>query len=749
MHAAVERILLAGWMVLLASACGGAQKSRVEDFPLPGATDLVVEEFTITGVDSVDEGDLRAGLETEVVSIRSSDGLRWIPGIGVEAETFNHVEWEKDLRRIETFYQARGYFSAAVVRSRVNEHPERGTVTLEIAINEGDPTTVKNLEVNGLEVLDRTEYAFLTSLSLSEGEVFTEQEYVNSREKIRAELEDNGYAYARVEGRAIIEPSKNAATVIFHVDPGPLAEFGEVSLEGLETIERDSVREAVTFEKGERYSPSKLQETQERIYDLGVFATVKVNPQIDDGSRRQPTGDGDVEGAGAPPPEPTGGLSDLIGQAQEDASERLALDPVIPVTIRLNEAKLWNLRVGAGVAADVTRQDIHGRADWGSRNFLGGLRKLEHFNTVGYAWAPSFLASSGSQNSGVILDSELRFTQPQFIERFTKLEARLRFQRQVEIGYSLISPTASIGVRRRFFRRLTAEFSYNFALYLLSNLDQSLLDPDLRLQPEYILEYLQQRIAWDQRNHFLNPTKGWIAELQFQEATSYVGAIPGNPFGGNFDYFAPLVALEGYVPIPWPATMVLAARSRLATIYTMGRGKQPPLPQRLYSGGADSMRSLGRQELSMYSLEGEAIPVGGLTKFESAVELRIRLIEKLLDVGDLWFAPFLDGATILPGPLGTELVPGPADPEEPGSLVSTLVYGTGVGAWWVTPIGPVRLDFGYTLTDIREDGRFRRCLVKVDYNLNCPVNARVPIAEDNIQQKLSRWNIIIGIGHSL
>ena len=160
------------------------------------------------------------------------------------------------------------------------------------------------------------------------------------------------------------------------------------------------------------------------------------------------------------------------------------------------------------------------------------------------------------------------------------------------------------------------------------------------------------------------------------------------------------------------------------------------------------MRSFGRQQLSLYSLEGDAIPIGGLTKFELGFEPRFRVVKDLADVGDFWMATFVDAGTVLPGALFHQAEPDDAPPATVSDVTSTLLYGAGIGAWWVTPIGPVRLDFAYTLSETSSDPRFRRCLIEYDPTTPCPENAFVPIAEDEIQQRLSRFNVILGIGQS-
>lgn len=721
----------------------GCRNQKKDAFIPPGQTDLLVTRFDIQGVNAVSESELTAGLATRKSRWTAKKSVKWVPLLGSEKQYFNHVYWQQDRERIRTFYHARGYFDARIVAENLIEDRNEKTIRIALQVAEGEPSRITSIEIDGGDrLVDSGD--LLGKLPIATGDIFTQAGYVTARQRLKTELEQIGYAYAQVDGRVIVEPRELKASVVFYVDPGPLSTFGEVRVEGTEQVPEGAIRTALTFEPGERFSPEKMAETQERIYDLGVFSVVKVSAQTE---HADPDADGLEGGDTAEVADEDdmfgGGLGDLLAQAHEDAAERAALNPVVDVIVQVKEAKLWSVRVGAGVAAEVVRQDAHGRFDWTSRNFLGGLRKLEHFNSAGYAWAPSVFRSPDERNEGLIVDSELRFTQPRFLERFTTLELGLRFQREVEPGFKLTSPTAKVGVRRRFFRVLTAELSYNFALFILSDLEPALLDPSLRLQPEYVLEYFEQRVALDFRNDLLNPTRGWRVEAQLQESSRYVGHIPGIP-GGEFDYIAPTLSLDMYFPI---FSHVLAMRGRVATIYNLG-DNQPPIPQRMYAGGADSMRAFGRHRLAIYSVSGDALPIGGMSRVEGSVEPRFRIVRNLGGIGDFWIAPFMDAATVTPGALFFRTDNRGTSAESLGSITSSLLYGAGLGAWWVTPIGPVRLDVAYRISNIIDDARFRRCAVEPNVAGTCN-GAFIAEAADPVRAEVrSPINVILGIGHS-
>ncbi len=762
--------LVVGWLtragllllVLIVTGCAAAETQRVAD---PGTTDLRIQRIEFRGVENVSERDLRAGL-----ALQEDPGWRArverLPIVGLPPSYFNPFHWRRDRERIIAFYHQRGFFDAAIVSESVIEDRESGTVRIRVTIEEGEPTRIRRVEVQGLIPGETPAAAsLLRGLAVEEGDIFREQDYLTSRSLLSNRLRQAGHAYAVVTGRVFVDPDERIADVFFFTDPGPRARIGEAHIFGLEEIPEHRVRAALPFREGAPYSPSLLQETQNELYDLGVFGLVTVLPAHEarefnvesDSERRRleeildtldvPDPE-DVEAQDSSPPDELAddialGVSAILHDAQSRAEARTRLDPNVPLVIRLQEAKKYSVRVGAGVAVESTRQDVRGLANWSARNFLGGLRRLDHRNMVGYAFAPTVFSDV---NRGVILSSELAFQQPQFIDRRTNLRLRGQVQRDVREGFSVWNPSFRISVDRPIWQHLVADVGYNVAFYSYFNIQPSLLNPPstalgLDFQEQFLLEHLEQTLAWDTRSDVLNPRSGYYVGVTFQQAGRYL-------LGGEFDFLKPLLSAELYLPTNrLPTPTVLALRSRLGAVYNVGRDTGVPVQSRLYSGGTDGMRGFGRRRLSLYTPSGdEAVPVGGLTQAEASVEPRFRLLTNLLGIGDVWGALFVDGATVLGEQLVFDTAAHGRGTVEPSDLFTTLLYAAGLGAWWNTPVGPVRLDFAYTLSDYRSDGRFRRCVDEATYNTDQCVF--IDPDDDPILDLLPRYSFYLSIGHS-
>lgn len=718
-------------MVVIMSACGSGPEEK--SYELPGATDYIIRDVIIKGVDALDVDAIKEGLATqEDPGWRTS--ISWMPILGADHNYYNYVEWERDKERIVTYYKARGYFDARIASESFVQNDEEKWVRLTVEVFEGKPTTVTTVQFAGLQGTELTPAELKKALSIKEGERFVESRYTTSKEELAIKLERMSYAYASVRGQVLVDPRAREARITYFIDSGPASTFGEVKVEGLEMVDEEHVRRAATIQPGNPYDPRVMQESQEALYDLRVFSLVKVSTEYE---LTEFESFGDEENAREKEEEEESealGISELINQAQTEAEERTELDPLVPVVIRVAESPPWNLRLGASAEAEVNRQALQGLLNWSNPNIFGSFWRVEQFNAIGYAWAPDFLEPF---NDGIIASSELRLTRPQFLERLTTFKSRIKFERDVFEGYDLISPSLRVGLERTFFDHLHLEVSYNFELNRLTSVNPSLVATDVFIS-DYILEYLEQRIRLDYRDEVLNPKRGWQLELVLNEAFGYLTL-------GESRYLKVLVGGEFYIPFDLGLMQVLGFRARVGSIYNLDTRSEIPVPEKIYAGGVDSMRSFGRRQISFWTKSGRALEIGAASKLELSIEHRLRLSKNFLDVGELWSALFVDAASVGLGQLYANTGSNERGFTTIPKLADTLLWGLGGGVFWLTPVGPVRFDIAFTLSDTENDPRFRRCATD---ELVCEPEDRVPLDEDPIQDRISGYSFYIGIGHS-
>jgi translocation and assembly module TamA len=171
--------------------------------------------------------------------------------------------------------------------------------------------------------------------------------------------------------------------------------------------------------------------------------------------------------------------------------------------------------------------------------------------------------------------------------------------------------------------------------------------------------------AVDRSNDPLNPTSGWRFDARVEPR-----AAVGN---GPVTYLKSQAQVAAYLPLGQTSGTVIAGRLKLGEIFG-GDIPLVPAQDRFYAGGGGSVRGYGYQDVGPRFPDNN--PEGGLSLFESSVEIRQRVTQRWGVVG------FVDA-----GAVGTNVAPDFAHPE----------VGVGVGVRYDLGFGPIRLDIATPL----------------------------------------------------
>lgn len=535
-----------------------------------------------------------------------------------------------DRRRVEAFYRERGYYRAAVEAAEVVPDGE-GRVKVVVRVREGTPVRVTRVVVEGLDGAPEAR-ARAGKLALQPGQVFSEEAFDAARAQLTAALRATGWADATVTQSAQVLPEEGTAEVRYRVEAGARYRFGRVFVAGTAAVPRQKVISQASREvkTGEWFDEGKLDRAQTRVFDLGVFAGVRVSRAANDTVRN-----------------------------------------TVPVVVAVREAPFRTLRLGPGVGFQLSRWEAQGLASWTHRNWLGGLQRLQLDARAGYAWIPSPFKA---QREGVVGQLSAEFSQPSVIGDVIDLSAKVEVEKGLEQAYGYVAERLRLGTPLRLASRWTAVPSYNLEVYQLTGLTtapgQTL--PQLANCPSEtcLLSYLEQRVTWDGRDDPLNTTRGLFAAISVQE---------GFRIGGDgYQYLKVLPEVRGFLSLGRGA--VLAARVRLGALVPVGEQGAPPVVALFSLGGPLSVRGYGTGRLSPMSLQGGTwLPTGGNGMVEGSLELR-----RTWHTG-LTGALFLDAGNVsnasgLPSTWQDVLDP------------TQLQLSAGLGLRYKTPFGPLRLD---------------------------------------------------------
>lgn len=605
-----------------------------------------VEQLRIEGVSKLDEAELKAHLSTG----QSGPLPPWVPFANQERR-LDPSAWQADLRRIERFYQARGYYQARVVDESI-ELLGDDSVALSVRVEEGPLTTLSELTVTGLEELPQEHRAqVLSGLPMEKGAPFLEDTWAEVKGTLAARLRELGYAEVVIKGEARVDLATHTAQATLAVDPGPRFRFGKI-LVASNANARVGARRIIEqveneLKPGEWYSEAVLARAQARVFQMGVFGAVKVN-------RSAPDRQGNT----------------------------------VPVVVDVREAPFHTLQAGVGFGFDQSRQELRVSGEYTDRNFYGGLRRLTTRGKVGYAFLPdafSVFGKSEGSKSGVVGSLTTELEQPRLFLPSLSGATSLELSSGIEPAYDFIGGSYKVGLVWRPRTDLTFYPSYNLEIFRLSSpapLDGRAPAVTFGCPLTCVLSYLEQTVEFDRRDDRFEPRRGYYLALSLQEG--------GGPLGGAFTYLRLLPEARGYVSFLEGARLTLAGKLKVGTLLTSSFREPGPIVSRFFSGGGTSMRGFDTRRLSPLlavpreegSTSAETLPQGGKGLLEASTEARYNLF------GSLVLATFLDAGFVTSRDF---------DFTNPAYLSDHLLLAAGIGLRLRTPLGPIRADFARRL----------------------------------------------------
>ncbi len=608
----------------------------------------------LTGIDFVGNkrmptGDLEKHIATEP----------WSGFFGKTPRYYDEDLFEIDKKRIERYYQSKGFFEAKVDGVDVIKDGQ-GRVSLKVHLTEGPRATISNFSIEGLDKLDQHERKSVTDDSgLRVGTGFDEELYEKGKLQTVAALRERGFAEAKVDGKVKIFPVEGRATIVLQAETGLRYHFGKVLVSGNRAIPSEAIARATGIDRGDLYKPSALELAQQRVYNLGTFAGARV------------------------------GLEPLPGGSA-----------VAPVRVSVREADFQTVRFGIGFQVETERYEVPKlRAEYTNRNLFGGLRRLEVVTQGGYAFTPSIF---DVQKTGPTLSTSVQLTTPNVFIPSLDFIARGEYAREVQLSFDYQRVAARFSLVYRYLRH-TIQPALNFVRYFAVQVPEQQLENGLVVggsqsssaQPSLLrdsctsactLTYPELRYTYDARDSILEPTRGFYFTTDFQQTLK----------PGAFTYFKVEPEIRGYLSVG--KSLVLAGRADFGAIL-LPAGAKSPATERFFGGGANSNRGYssngqgpkyGANPTGFYPARSPAdqfggtytlaVPRGGNGLLLLSGELRVHTDFALTHSAIVFF---LDASRVT------------ADAQLPWE--SGLEYAPGIGLRYITPFGPIRVDVGYLI----------------------------------------------------
>ena len=624
---------------------------------------------------------------------------------------------DSDAESMHGLYDANGFLDAKVVGQVLDNYKgKKGDVFVRFAIQEGEQTRVASLTIDGVHAFKEEE--LLGVIGSTSGQPYSDFNVTTDRDNILALYFNEGFPEASFTSTAERvtpgkgegakteaagkeknlekeeEKEKSTSTgvaqappvkLVYRITEGPQTRVRRILLSGYQRTRIRVIQREIRMKAGEPLREGDVVESQRRLYNLGIFNRVTIEPQNPDGS-----------------------------------------DPEKAIVVLVEEAKRYTMAYGGGFEVqrlasttnptggevqaaprgifELTKVNLTGRADSLSLKLRGST--IEDRALLGYSIPNTF----GSPHYSTQATAYTEKTQD--INTFTAM--------RYEISAQLTDKVTPF---------TTVVYRYAFRKVLVSNLNTHIAPEEIPLfeQPTLVSEF---GVTWlrDKRDNPADASKGSFNSADFSVASTSFGSSSSflrfffqnstyHPIKRRFS-FARSIRIGILEPFANTKSLTFPPPTPNECTAPATTGPTPeiiPLPERFFAGGGTSLRGFALNQAGPRD-PCTGFPVGGQAMLVLNQEFRFPM--RLPFVGtSLGGALFYDGGNVYSRLDHISLraySPKPVfvlqDPSMPPSATNPTLcvynctnelnyfaHTVGFGIRYATPVGPIRVDLGYQI----------------------------------------------------
>ena len=623
-----------------------------------------------------------------------------------EGRIFDRAQLEKAEQELKRQYLTKGKYGVTITTTVTPL--ERNRVGINFTIEEGASAKIKQINIVGNKEFSEKDLLALFELTTPGWITWYTKNDQYSRQKLSADLEklksfymNRGYLEFAVDSTQVsISPDKRDVYLTINVNEGARYQVSSVKLAGDFTISEEELAKLVVIKPGDVFSREKLNESNKAISDRlskegYAFSNVNAAPEIDKEKRQVAftifvdpgkrvyvrriniTGNTktrdevirrelrQMEGGWYDGERVTASKQrlDRLGYFSETTIETPAVPGTadqLDINLKVTEKPTGNLMLGAGFSST---EGIILSGSISQNNFLGSGNNV------------TIALNTGSVNQV----ASFSYTNPYFTVDGISQGFDL-YHRNVDSTSTSVAPykSSSQGAAMRFGFPIGEKQSLSFGL----GVDRTSITTYSDSSPQtiqFVADNGDTNVTipltanWisDGKDSYLFPTTGWYQKASFEVA------VPG----GDLTFYKASYQLQRYFPLSRSFTLMMNGEVGYGDSY--GDTKALPFYKNFYVGGVNSVRGYKAGSLGPQDIYGNTI--GGNERFVGQTELLWALpgMEKsvrlglFFDIGQVWAS----GGT-------SAGVPGVDD---------SLRYSAGLSAAWISPVGPLKVSYGYPI----------------------------------------------------
>ena len=605
-----------------------------------------------------------------------------------EIEDFNDAVVEEAIARMTALYHQKGY-PFVQIAPVINSGDQN--IDVSFFVYEGEKIKVKSMKISGT---DLPQGRLKDVLSLREGEVYNPDLIESDKESMREFVGALGYLDASVKDmETVVDRSAGTAEILMKIEEGKKTSVVSIEVTGIDPGLRDKLMQLIGIKPGAPYNEVDISNARFRILE---YFDNSGRPNSDVLVTRSMQDYGAslvfkvVEGE-----RKFFGKTIISGNKQtkyEVIRRELAYKEGQPYSFRSlaeGRQKLYKLGLftdveigpadGEGDVKDILVNVGEGKA--GAVDFGIGYGEYENFRgfaEVSYRnlWGMNRVGSFRTELSSLENRFILQYNEPWFWGTPLPFRVVLLYENRKEFNpdnreilYRLTRYGITAGVEKKLSDTVKTELYYEYSLVNTRD-----VKPDVVLTREdtgtLAISGIKPAIVYDTRDNPFDPSKGVLAGIQLK-LTSFVlfsetNFVKVEAYGSHFHRLSKRI--------------ILALSARGGAAFGYRETDQLPIVERFFLGGRSTVRGYAQDTLGPKGADGN--PTGGNAYLMGNLELRTSVgrgfgLVTFLDVGNVW----LKVKDVNPG---------------------DLKYTTGLGLRYNTPVGPLRVDYGFKLN--REPG---------------------------------------------
>lgn len=591
--------------------------------------------------------------------------------------------------KIQQYYEEEGYWLASVVPviSRINEHD----INLTYQIDEGGKVRIRKITIHGNDAIStrkirkamKTDEWTIYSFIFSSG--YYKKDTMNADiEAIKDLYFNNGYLKVAVaEPEVKVTEDRKGMVIEIRVSEGNQYKISSVAVAGNSAFSEEELRKKITTAPDNVFSKEILKSditAMTELYTQNGYALANIYPDVvpDDAAKlvkvTYKVEEGDIY---------------RIGRIEISGNTKTR-DKVIRREIRLDEGDKFNSaqlkrsyeRINnlnffesVDLAPRPRREekllDIDIKVKERATGFLsvgGGYSSIDKFMvmvdvTQGNLFGTGQYIKLRGQLGGSSSYYELSYRDPWFMDKPISFTADIYSTTREYVDYNKEATGLGFSFGKSFTEYWGGSVSYKLEKATIYDIAEDADNMIKEQEGTSVTSSITPAVVRDARDNYLDPSRG--------SRNSVYVTFAG--LGGDNKFIKSVLDSAWFFPVGKTSTTI-ALRGRIG--FATGLfGEELPVYERFYLGGINTIRGLGFGQAGPRDEDGTVM--GGTKELIFNVEYIFPIVKELKLKGVVFFDA--------------------GNSYDDDESIGELRYTAGLGFRWISPIGPIRVEWGYNL----------------------------------------------------